>query len=975
MSSLRLTVACLLFAFSVAGCSCDKPPVSQTLKPEGEACTEDEQCESSLCDKLPGQSQVCFRKCSQNCKQGEICTSLSMGDRYACVPEKAGLCQPCSLNIDCPYPGDRCIQLGGTSVCARDCSFDGQCPSSYRCADATDTSGAFVTKQCQPTSGTCECVASTAGQTRPCSETNSIGTCMGQQTCRPPNGYDACSALVPTTESCNGKDDDCNGMTDEDLGETTCGTGECRRTITNCVNGAPQQCVPGSGSQEVCNEKDDDCDGQTDEGFDKASTQHCGACNNPCVRANAMPVCDVSSGTATCRIGACLPGFVNANMLDADGCELACTPTGAEVCDGVDNNCDGRTDEGFNTTSDVTNCGQCGRVCNVNNGNVSQYQCVASTCGIMTCGAGFADCDQSYGTGCEKNVSNDINNCGNCNVVCSTANGTPSCSNGMCGVGMCNPGFANCNMMAADGCEVNTTNDVDHCGTCPNACPARTNATRTCTVGSCGFTCIAGSIDLDGVAANGCEYACTPSMGLDDPDDTFTDSNCDGIDGDVSRAIFVSLTGNDLNPGTRTLPKRTIQAGVNAASTVQPHVYVAEGTYLESVSLRSGVSIFGGFSAATWTRLGTFPTTLRNGTATGGRVVAASGANLIDPTTIAYMSVRTLDATGPGTSNAAIHCVNCSGLRLRRLTVVGGAGSRGGDGSGGSTGGGGSDGFAGNNGACDSNAGGTGGPGGGSSCNRAGGAGGAGGWRANGQMGLSGTGPTLGGAGGSECNDCFGTCRSGNGTVGGTGSPGGVGSAGGGGSGGSLVSNFFVAAGGGAGDVGGDGNGGGGGGGAGGQDICSDDFGNSGKGNGGGGGGGGGCGGSGGLGGQGGGSSFGVFLVNSTGATIDNCDISSANAGAGGNGGSGGSGGTPGGGGIGATGCSSELGNGGNGGPGGAGGRGGHGGGGAGGISYALYKVNSTPIVSNTVYAHGSGGAGGTSASNGGSAGVSGDFN
>ena len=84
MSPLRLTVACLLFALSFDACSCTKPPVSQTLKPEGEACTDDEQCESSLCDKLPGQSQVCFRKCSQNCKQGEICTSLSMGDRYAC---------------------------------------------------------------------------------------------------------------------------------------------------------------------------------------------------------------------------------------------------------------------------------------------------------------------------------------------------------------------------------------------------------------------------------------------------------------------------------------------------------------------------------------------------------------------------------------------------------------------------------------------------------------------------------------------------------------------------------------------------------------------------------------------------------------------------------------------------------------------------------------------------------------------------
>ncbi len=223
-----------------SGCPGSKPPVQNTLKADGEACAADEECESSLCDKLPGKPQVCFRKCSAGCKAGDLCTALAVNDRFACVPDRPGLCQPCSLNVDCPYPGDRCLELGGTKVCARDCGFDGQCPSSYRCADGIDTNGAFAPKQCQPTSGTCDCTAASAGQTRPCSESNAIGTCTGLQTCKPPNGYDACSATVPATESCNGRDDDCNGMTDENLGETTCGQGECRNTITNCVSGAPQ---------------------------------------------------------------------------------------------------------------------------------------------------------------------------------------------------------------------------------------------------------------------------------------------------------------------------------------------------------------------------------------------------------------------------------------------------------------------------------------------------------------------------------------------------------------------------------------------------------------------------------------------------------------------------------------------------------------------------------------------------------------
>ena len=429
MSFYRLTVVLLALGLAAPSCtSCGKAPVKNTLKPDGDACANDEECESSLCDKLPGKSLVCFKKCAAGCKAGDICSALAVNDRFACVPEVPGLCQPCALNVDCSYPGDRCVEIGGTKVCSRDCSFDGQCPTSYRCADATDTNGTFVTKQCQPTSGTCECTTASAGQSMPCSETNTFGTCTGLRTCRPPNGYEACTAHVPTTESCNGRDDDCNGMTDENLGETTCGIGECRRTVTNCINGAPQQCDPLPAGTETCDNKDNDCDGVIDEGFDKTTVQNCGSCGNVCIRANAMPVCM----NGACAIGTCLPGFINANMIDADGCELMCTPTGAEVCDGVDNNCDGRVDEGFTIASDPTNCGLCGRVCNVNNGHINQYACVASTCGIMTCNAGFADCDQGYGTGCERNVSADINNCGDCNIVCATPNGTPGCASSAC---------------------------------------------------------------------------------------------------------------------------------------------------------------------------------------------------------------------------------------------------------------------------------------------------------------------------------------------------------------------------------------------------------------------------------------------------------------------------------------------------------------------------------------------------------------
>ncbi len=968
----RLSV--VLLSLGLASCTCGRAPVQNTLKPDGKACAEDEECESSLCDKLPGKEKVCFKKCAAGCKAGDLCSALAVNDRFACVPEVPGLCQPCALNVDCPYPGDRCLEIGGTKVCARDCSFDGQCPTSYRCADGTDTNGAYVTKQCQPTSGTCECVAASAGQTQPCSETNSFGACNGVRTCRPPNGYEACTAPVPTTESCNGRDDDCNGMTDENLGDTTCGTGECRRNVTNCINGAPQQCEPGLPGIEICDEKDNDCDSVIDEGFDKlTSLNNCGSCGTVCARPNAMPVCM----GGMCSIGACNPGFINADGIDANGCELMCTPTGAEICDGTDNDCDGFVDEGFTLASDPTNCGVCGRVCNVNNGNIQTYACVATQCGIMTCRAGFADCDQSYGSGCERNVSSDINNCGNCNEVCTTPNATPVCASSACGIGSCNAGYSDCDTAVATGCEVQTSTNVDKCGTCTNACPRRDNAARTCVAGGCGFTCNPGFVNLDGNAANGCEYTCV-AMGVDDPDDSSTDQNCDGIDGDVSRAIFVSLTGNDLNPGTRQQPKRTIQAGISAASTTQPHVYISAGFYDEPVALRSGVSIYGGYAPTTWVRGPASVVTLRNGLINSGRIVAVSGVGITAPSTVAYVTIRALDTTAAGVSTYGLHCEDCPALTVRSSLIIAGSAGAGGNGSSTVAGASGSGGFNGNGGSCDSSAG-SGGTAGTSSCGRNGGAGGFGGQEGrntgtNGGTGVVGTpGGGGGGGGGDGCNLACGSCNAGRrGGDGFNGTSGASGSNGGGGNGGVVLASFWVGSSGGNGANGLHGNGGGGGGGGGGQGGgCVND----GGGNGGGGGGAGGCGGGGGLGGGAGGGSFGVFLVNSNGIRFENAEISSGNGGSGGVGAPGAGGGSGGGRGFGANTCTGEVGGGGNGGLGGDGGGGGHGGGGEGGLSYGIYRVNTAPTLIGGFISPGNAGNGGFSPGASGSTGTSGTMN
>jgi hypothetical protein len=73
-----------------------------------------------------------------------------------------------------------------------------------------------------------------------------------------------CTPGTPGIEVCDGVDNDCDNTTDEGLGQTTCGTGACLRTVDNCAGGAPQVCAPGSPTPEVCDGIDNDCDGAVD---------------------------------------------------------------------------------------------------------------------------------------------------------------------------------------------------------------------------------------------------------------------------------------------------------------------------------------------------------------------------------------------------------------------------------------------------------------------------------------------------------------------------------------------------------------------------------------------------------------------------------------------------------------------------------------------------------------------------------------
>jgi hypothetical protein len=334
-------------------------------------------------------------------------------------------------------------------------------------------------------------------------------------------GEGGATACANTAELCNEIDDDCDGIIDDGFelntdpqncgrcgvlcdyanSAPTCSAGRCR--LGACapgfvdLDGVPVngcECQLSENGAEICDGKDNDCDGTVDEGFDlQADVNNCGACGQVCSYEHATPIC----ARGTCRLGACLPGFVDLDRSPPNGCEYACAASngGVEVCDGTDNDCDGDIDES----------------------------------------------DPRAGSRCYPEES----------VGCDAATGI--CA-GQCAMGIyvCLPGRLTCQgarLPQPDECDgqdndcdgaadedFDLQNDPRWCGGCGRLCQLP-QAVNGCAGGTCVVrSCLAGWVDLDGAPANGCEYACV----ADGPEVCDgKDNDCDGrLDADDADLLF-----------------------------------------------------------------------------------------------------------------------------------------------------------------------------------------------------------------------------------------------------------------------------------------------------------------------------------------------------------------------------------------------------------------------------------------------------
>jgi hypothetical protein len=153
-----------------------------------------------------------------------------------------------------------------------------------------------------------------------------------------------------------------------------------------------------------------------------------------------------------------------------------------EVCNGIDDDCDGTADETdavrIQVFSDPDHCGACGNRCV---GIHAVFSCRVGQCVISQCEAGYIDYNGDPSDGCEANcaitaggrevcdetdndcdglidedfdLQTDPTNCGGCGILCGDiSQGAAGCIEGQCTVASCAPDWHDLNDDSRDGCE------------------------------------------------------------------------------------------------------------------------------------------------------------------------------------------------------------------------------------------------------------------------------------------------------------------------------------------------------------------------------------------------------------------------------------------------------------------------------------------------------------------------------------------
>ena len=384
-------VVCHLAGSPGAGAPCcSSDPVCRGLPANTEACDGvDNDCDGTVDEDTAGLGDACPGE--QACGEGTLVCAVDM--LGACCTTKAG-CEPLvpapdgpvgddelcdDVDNDCDGAADEGFGVGeacGSGACAEGvqvCSEDG---ADVLCS----TAGNAQDELCNGFDDDCDgAVDEEFGVDGDCG----IGACAGGQILCDPDDDDQLATICSSdgqaeAERCDGVDNDCNGDIDEGLGKgDLCdGVGECGRGVRECDGAGGLRCSTDIGGRhhpgdaEACNGLDDDCDGAVpdneldgdlDGELDCAELAHDPACpagaeDDPRVGPGATELCDgvdndcdgdVEEGFdlgAECGFGRCAEGEVICDAADDSGLSTICSRQDRarpEICNGIDDDCDG----------------------------------------------------------------------------------------------------------------------------------------------------------------------------------------------------------------------------------------------------------------------------------------------------------------------------------------------------------------------------------------------------------------------------------------------------------------------------------------------------------------------------------------------------------------------------------------------------------------------------------------------------------
>ncbi len=484
---------------------------------------------------------------------------------------------------------------------------------------------------------------------------------------------------------------------------------------TGLVNDPPEDVDRPTPVPEVCNGLDDDLDGLIAAGAIDAGSidgglvdadvfvdedfrdeegryvdpMHCGACNRPCApRGAALEVtCGLVEESPTCvavrceegfwpsSTGRCVPIYDRLCLACADDgdcgdlAEASCALVGGERRCTV--SCALGCPLGYDCDADLDACVPLGRSCSCNPGDAFTLACALFDPEGERC-AGSAVCTDGFLSECvaPDEVCDEVDN--DCNGVIDDGFRDSR--------GAYSLDVHNCGECGVD-CTLSTVPEGDlECGgdpfapTCVLACPDAADGIQP-----------GDRIDADRDIATGCE--CTVTSLTDAPGPVLAvgealDVNCDGADGIVVQSFYVAPDGDDAGPGSPTRPLQTLQVAVMRAAeslstmSPRPHVFVASGTYAESVEVPDGVLLHGGYRRDF---LALDPDGFRvvvrapvGSTAPGGAALVLRGAGVTE-TVLEWIEVRGLDATSPMAATFGIYALDPGPrLTLRDMSVFAG---------------------------------------------------------------------------------------------------------------------------------------------------------------------------------------------------------------------------------------------------------------------------------------------------------------